>query len=113
MAEGIKAVELSAFSRSDTSSLIRSVAEIFDCEQPEPPNPHPPTVKPALLSLTDGGSTFIPSRPHSAIYAATLLLPSSTLVRSAAKYSLGIMAFKIGGLIRNHRIAAACALLKA
>ena len=49
----------------------------------------PTTVNLASDSFTSGGSTFMPISRHSAIYSATLFDESSTLVRSAAIYSLG------------------------
>ena len=49
----------------------------------------PATVKFASDSFTSGGSSFMPSSRHSAIYSATFVLLSSTDVSSAAIYCCG------------------------
>ena len=47
------------------------------------------TVKTISLWLISGGSTGISSRAHSSMYSISLAVESSTLVISAAMYSLG------------------------
>ena len=49
----------------------------------------PETVKSASDSFTSGGRSLMPMSRHSAIYSATFVLLSSTLVSSAAIYSRG------------------------
>ena len=49
----------------------------------------PATVKSASDSFTSGGSRSMPMALHSAMYSATFPALSSTLVSSAAMYSLG------------------------
>ena len=46
------------------------------------------TVKPSLERFTSGGSSAMPQSRHSLIYPATFSELSSTLVSSAAMYSL-------------------------
>ena len=82
-----KDVKLPPCSRSRTTDWIKPRPMFLMATRP---NRMPPgsTVNRSLDRFTSGGSSAMPQSRHSPIYPATLSLLSSTLVSSAAIYSL-------------------------
>ena len=76
------------FSRSATRLLMAPQPMPFMATRPKR-RFSPATVKSASDSFTSGGSSFMPSSRHSAMYSATLVLLSKTEVSRAAMYCRG------------------------